>query len=316
MTERQQLPDVHLRNGQVRDEDERQLSQLFAEVCNWDRWGPDDERGTLNYVSPDKTRQAAALVQHGVVIPAGHAIDTERSRKNREPAVLEIHSPSEDEIAVTDTLALSVHSVTVTHLDALAHVFFGDHVYNARTVKTALSIERLRFGSVLALSGGTVTRGVLLDIARARGVPYLDTSCTITAADLDAAESLAGCRVERGDAVLVRSGLEAREAAQGPEDPRHRAGLAVECVRWFHERQISIYAGDCFDKLPSPYVGLTHPFHAIALAAMGLAMIDNVRLAEVARQCDETGSSCFMFVLAPLRIPGGTGSAVNPLCVF
>jgi kynurenine formamidase len=307
---------VALKTGQVNDNDAQHLSDLFAAVCNWGRWGPNDERGTLNYVTPDKARHAAALVKRGVVISAAHLIDMSVSRKNSRPALLSVDDRQPGAIAATDSFTISVHSVTVTHLDAIAHVFFGNYVYNGRHVDDAVRADGLHFASVLAQSYGTVTRAVLLDVARARELPYLDSTDTVTVDDLVRAEGLAACHVEPGDAVLVRVGLGARERVQGAEDPAERAGLTVDCLRWLHERQVAIYGGDCFDKLPSPYPGLSHPFHAVGLAAMGLVMIDNVAMESVAEECQRQGRSSFMFVMAPLRIPNGTGSALNPLCVF
>jgi kynurenine formamidase len=292
------------------------LLTLFQEVSNWGRWGTDDELGTLNYVTANKVIEAAGLVKSGRVVSVAHDIDTIQSRKNRVPAVYMMLYRGQDSISAVDLLSIVAHSVTVTHVDAVSHAFFGDHVYNGRTVAGTVKREGLDFGSVHAQRGGVTTRGIFLDVAATRGVAYLTPEETVSVADLEAAERASGCLVKPGDAVLVRVGLGAREAIEGPEDPSTRAGLAVDCLRWLHSKKVSLFGGDCFDKLPSPYRGPSHPLHAIGLAAMGLIMLDNVAMEPLAEACAAERRSEFMFVVAPLRVPKGTGSAVNPLCIF
>ena len=161
-----------------------------------------------------------------------------------------------------------------------------------------------------------MTRAVLLDVAAARGVPYLTVDDEVSPADLDAAEALARVTVEPGDAVLVRVGLGARERVEGPEDPAIRSGLGLACLAWLHARDVAVFGGDCFDKLPAAVPGPSHPFHAVAIAAMGLVMLDNADLEPLAEACREEERYESMFIAAPLPIPGGTGSPVNPLCIL
>jgi kynurenine formamidase len=147
-------------------------------------------------------------------------------------------------------------------------------------------------------------------------LPWLNPGEPVWPEDLDAAERLAGVKVMSGDAVFVRVGLSKREAAEGPEDPSRRAGLTAECLPWLHEREVAVYSGDCIEMLPQPYERLASPLHQIGLVAMGLSILDVPELEELAETCRSLSRYEFMVTYAPLRVLGGTGSAVNPICLF
>ena len=307
---------AEVRWDQVQSSDEDSLRHLFRELCNRGRWGDDDQLGTLNYISAAKVAAAATLATNGRVVSIAHDIDTTPSKKNRRPAVFRMLDMGAQAMSSADEVTIAPHSITVTHVDALSHCFFRKQVYNGRAVADVITSDGALFGSVYAQRNGIVTRGVLLDVAASRSVDYLKPADTVTPQDLDVAERYSGCVVEPGDAVFVRVGLGAREAVEGLEDGSERAGLDLDCLRWLHSKQVSVYGGDCFDKIPSSYAGISHPFHAMALVAMGLIMIDNVATEPLADACREFARSAFMLVVAPLRIRNGTGSAVNPLCIF
>ena len=296
---------------------ESELRALFDEVSNQGRWGPDDELGTLNHITAEKVAAAAASVVSGRVVSLAHDLDTNWSEKNYNPAVHRMLFMAHDApVTAVDEVTVVPHSFTVTHLDAVAHANFDGHVYNGRSAAKVTGRDGLSFGSVHAQRGGIVTRGVLLDVAAARGVPWLSADEYVTIADLDAAAELAGVEMAAGDAVLVRVGLAAREAAEGPEDVGRRAGLGPECLRWLSHHDVAVYGGDCFDRLPLPYERFPWAVHQIALAAMGLVLLDNVAVEELAEVCRQESRGDFLLTLAPLRIPRATGSAVNPLAVF
>jgi kynurenine formamidase len=215
-----------------------------------------------------------------------------------------------------DATEITPHGYAVTHLDAFGHAYFEGRAFNGRRVGDVWTAEGLTYGAIDELRDGIFTRGVLLDVARARGVDWLEAGEGVSAADLDRAEALTGVHVGTGDAVIVRVGLEARELVQGEEDTAHRAGLLPDCVPWLHEREVAVFGGDCIEQLPSPYPQVPSPFHQVALVAMGLVLLDNPAVEELARVTRQLGRSAFLLTCAPLPIPGGTGSAVNPLAVF
>jgi kynurenine formamidase len=221
-----------------------------------------------------------------------------------------------DATGSSDAVEIAPHGYAVTHLDALGHAFFGGRAWNDRRVVDIASAHGLSFADIEPQRLGVFTRGVLFDVARTRGVPWLEAGEGVSVADLEHAESLAGVRVESGDAIIVRVGLSPREAAQGEEDPRHRAGLLPECLPWLHEREVALYGGDCIEQLPSGHAAVPAPLHQVGLVAMGLVMLDNPEVEDLAHAVAEEGRAEFLLTCAPLPIPGATGSPVNPLAVF
>jgi kynurenine formamidase len=296
---------------------EDEVIALLRTCSNVDRWGADDERGTLNFVTPEVVVAAVRTVTAGRVLSLGHSLDTTASPKNPDPLVHRMHFAAySDSIGALDSIDVTPHGFAVTHLDAIAHVFFEGAAYNGRRAAGVVSAKGMTFGSIAALGDGFLTRGVLLDIARARGLPYLSARDGVTVEDLERAESAGGFRVQRGDAVFVRVGLAAREAREGPEDPSVRCGVTPECIPWFHERQIAVYSGDCVEQMPSGFSRMVLPLHQVGCVAMGLVMLDNTAVEDLAAVASEMGRWTFLVSCAPLRIPGGTGSPVNPLAVF
>jgi kynurenine formamidase len=295
---------------------EDELTELFARCSNRGRWGADDELGTLNYITNEKRRAAAALVRTGRTVSIGRDMSTVPDRVNTDPVRHRMLYDQDPPVSALDSIELSTHGFALTHLDAISHVFWHGHAYNGKRAAEVLSQAGLRSGSVYAQRDGIITRGVLLDVAAARGVPYLAPQETVTAEDLTAAEEYAGVRVESGDAVFVHIGLERREAEQGTEDPAARAGLDGGCLPWLHGREVAVYSGDCVERIPYPSEAVPLPLHQIGLVAMGLVLLDCPRLAELVATCSDTGRHEFLLTVSPLRLRGATGSPVNPLCVF
>ena len=296
---------------------EADVLALFERCSDRGRWGPDDELGTLNHVTAAKRVAAARLVITGRVVSLARTLSATASRSNPRPIRHRMLQGGEpDATGSSDATEITPHGYAVTHLDALGHAFFEGMAWNGRRATEIWSPEGLSFGAIGPLRHGLFTRGVLLDVARARGVPWLEAGEGVSVADLERAEALAGVRVEPGDAIIVRVGLAAREAVQGEEDPVHRAGLLPQCLPWLHEREVAVYGGDCIEQLPSGYPRIPAPLHMVGLVAMGLVMLDNPAVEDLVRAVAEEGRSTFLLTCAPLPIPGATGSPVNPLAVF
>jgi kynurenine formamidase len=293
-----------------------EVLESFEAVSNWGRWGAEDELGTLNYITPARVVAAGALVRSGRVVSAAHDLSTVPSAKNSVPLHHRMIYRGAHAHGAADEMLVYNHGLFQTHVDALAHHFFEEKVYNGRAVDDVVQARGLSFGSVYAQRNGLVTRGVLLDVARARGVDWLEPTDTVTASDLQAAEDLTGTTVESGDAVLVRIGLGRREATSGPEDVALRAGLGPDCAPWLHEREVALFGSDCPEKLPSAYPAIGLTWHIAALVFMGLVLVDTLDMEAVADACAEEGTSEFLYTQAPLRFAGGTGCPINPLCVF
>jgi kynurenine formamidase len=296
---------------------EEQVLELARACSNSGRWGPDDELGTLNFIEPSTRLAAIATVTLGRPVSIGQDLDTVPSAANPTPVVHRmLYAAHEGANAAMDVLEIAPHGLAVTHLDAVAHMFAEGQIYNGRSAAGTVTPAGLSFGSIYAQRDGIMTRGVLLDVAAAHGVPWLPPTARIYPEDLDRAAALGQVSVRPGDAVFVRTGLTARVAAHGPEDPSRRAGLMPECIPWFHEHAVALFSGDCYDHVPLPYTRLRSPFHQIALAYLGMPFLDATNLEELSAVCAELGRHEFLLTVAPLRIRGGTGSAVNPICYF
>jgi kynurenine formamidase len=297
------------------------MSQLSAKdlvvACsNLGRWGDHDERGTLNFLTPERRVAAAGLVKVGLVVPLAAPMRT--VGPGATPGVKHRMLANEDsrQLGASDEIAIASHGFAVTHLDALGHVFLNGRTWGGRLADDVVSSEGMSFASVFPLREGIFTRGVLLDVAAARGVSYLEAGTFVTAQDLDAAEHLAGVEVGEGDAIVVHTGLERRLALGQSDDPALRTGLDADCLPWIHRRRIGVYAGDCIERLPSRVRDLPLPLHSIGMANMGLVMLDNPQVSQLVDAVRTTGTSEFLLVCVPLPIDGATGSPVAPIAVF
>jgi kynurenine formamidase len=296
---------------------EAELERLFDELNNAGRWGANDELGTLNYITPAKRIAAAALVRTGRALSIARDLDTHQSANNPDPVRHTMCYQAHEPIGAIDALELGMHGFSLTHLDAIAHVYRGQDVYNGRKAGAVATPRGLTFCDILAQKDGIFTRGVLLNVAAVRGVPWMKPDEGVTAADLEAAEKRQKIRVESGDCIFVYTGLQKREIVEGPENLGQRVGIMPDAIRWMHQRQISVYSGDCVDAFPNPYsVRYCIYFHAIALASMGLILLDIPALEPLVELCDEMQRTEFLLTMAPLRIKGGTGSPVNPIALF
>lgn len=296
--------------------DDEELLDLFSTCSNRGRWGTDDELGTLNYITPAKRIAAAELVREGEVVAVGQPISTVQTLTNPRPANHLMLLELEPTLSALDYVGVAPHGFAVTHLDAVAHVFFEGSAYNGRRADDILSPAGLSFGAIQAQKQGIFTRGILLDVASARGKEWLSVDEFVTADDLEVAEFTQGVQVESGDALFVRVGLDARTGVEGPENPSERAGLDGSAVRWLHERQVAVYSGDCVERMPYPSRRVPLPLHQIGLVAMGLCLLDCPIVEELLAACRRLRRWEFLLTCAPVNLPKGTGAPVNPLCVF
>jgi kynurenine formamidase len=289
---------------------EQEIEKLAEELSNWGRWGKDDEQGTLNFITNKNRVAAARLVKSGRSVNISH-------RTSRETAQLQLVFMQVNSLEATDMISISNHGPFNTHIDAIGHMFYKGKLYNGRDANEVVHSNGLEWGGVRAMKDGIVTRAVFLDVAKARGVPYLAVEEGVVAADLDAAERLAGVKVGSGDAVIVRVGNQARAKATGQReayDPR--PGMLPETLRWLHARDIALWAGDCADRNPNPYKNYPWPFHILSEAVMGMPLLHFIDCERLAAVCQEEKRYEFMLTVAPLHIEEATGSPVSPLAIF
>jgi kynurenine formamidase len=295
---------------------------LFEQVANWGRWGDADERGTLNYLGPDLIASAARLVRSGVTITLGHELDTEARIDNPEPAEHHMTSTAggigEGALRIAkDYIGVDYHNDGHSHVDALCHVAFDGRLYGGRPA-TAVTARGSEACAIDVLKDGLVGRGVLLDVPGCRGVPWVEPGESVSTDDLLAAERAQDVTVGAGDILLVRTGHARRLAELEPWDTQSaKAGLDPTTGRFLAQRRVAALGSDGnSDTAPSTTDGVDFPIHALALNAMGMHLLDYLTFEELAQHCRKTLRWEFLFVAAPLRIEGGTGSPLNPLAIF
>lgn len=298
----------------------REFDALFETVRTWGRWAPEG-RGAWNRVTADHVGRAAALVRSGTVVPMARPWDTTPGPDNGNPA-LHYMSDLGDVVAPEpsahkDFIGADYHGKAVSHLDALSHIAYRGRFYGGGTARELVGAAGTRFGDVAAL-GSLVTRGVLLDLPAASGTTWLEPGQAVHAADILAAETALGVETGEGDAVLLRTGRFRRRREVGAWDlDAASAGLHVEAMPLLAERGIALLGSDGdSDVRPSPVEGLHSPVHTLAIAAMGVPLLDNLDLEALSAACAEAGRYAFLLLVAPLNVPGGTGSPVNPIAVL
>lgn len=292
------------------------VAGFHGKLSNWGRWGRDDQLGTLNLVTAAKRVRAADEVRTGRTVSCARPLPTEPGPSNPRP-VLHAMLGTATEGHGADYFAVASHGYATSHLDALCHIFHEGRLYNGHPIERVTAHGALELG-VHHLRHGIVSRGVLLDAPGARGLPWLEPGTGLLPDDLEAAERMAGVRVEPGDVLLVRTGRWARAAAQGDWAPADGlAGLHAACLPWLHERGVAALGCDgVSDVLPSGVDGARLPIHSVGIVAMGLTLLDNLDLEALAEAAREEGRHTFLIVVAPLVLLRGTASPVNPIAVF
>lgn len=293
------------------------FGRWMTELSNWGRWGPADELGALNLVTPAKRLAALALVRDGVSVSLARDVEKVKAEDNGSPFqhLMDRAGTNNPGYSVADTFRVSYHGLAHTHLDSLCHMFHEGRMYNGYSQNEVLSDGAHRLG-IQNLKNGILTRAVLVDLPLLKGVEFLEPGTAVLPADLDAWEKTTGIRVAPGDVVLIRTGRWARRAARGPWSGSF-AGLHGSCARWLKDRDVAILGSDAAsDVLPSGVDGVSMPLHQLCIVAMGTWILDNCDLEPVSAAAKTRGRWEFLLTLAPLAVPGGTGSPVNPIATF
>jgi len=313
------------------------IDRWMTELSNWGRWGKQDQAGTVNLITPAKRKQAAALVKEG--IPVSLSLDADLAPKgspeaeNPKPVTggpgyrprytwqhvmltngVDMRRPSGYAV---DTIEVNFHGNSTTHFDALSHFIFEGHIYNGFPA-AAVTHWGAEKNDVMPFKDGFFTRGVLIDWPRFKGVRYMGDEEAIYAEDLSAWEKKTGVKIESGDCVLLRTGRWKRVAEKGPLDLNVAApGFYASCAKWLKERDIALLGSDVVqDVRPSRVDGVNQPIHQLMLVAAGTPLFDNCDLEAASEQAAKLQRHTFCMSVAPLRVPGATGSPFNPLAIF
>ena len=293
---------------------------LYDAVCTWGRWGEQDQRGALNELTPERVAEAARLVRTGESVTLSLPLRTDRALDCPQPAEHRMTMLAEADAGLAfakDYVGVDYHSDGHTHIDALCHVAFDGALYNGRATGS-VTAEGATAETIDVVKDGLVGRGVLLDIPRLRGVPWLEPGEHIFREDLEAAERDQRVRVGAGDILLIRTGHARRLAELEPwETAAVKAGLHPTVAPFLAERRVAALGSDGnSDTAPSTTEGVGFPMHVLALNAMGIHLLDYLQLEDLVAACERAGLWEFLFVAAPLRIVGGTGSPLNPTAIL
>jgi kynurenine formamidase len=296
---------------------------LYDRVKHMSLQGPADRRGALNNISSSQVVAAASDVWRGRTVSLAAPIESEVALDNPDPVVHQMthagisSGPASGLSFAMDRVTLNIHGNADSHIDALCHVIFDGILYNGLSpgAVTAAGATEL---SIEVAGSGIVGRGVLLDIPRVRGVPWLEPGDHVTADDLIAAEAAQEVRIEPGDLLFVRVGHRTRRRTLGPWDAaKARAGLHPTALELLAERRIGALGSDGNnDTAPSAAEDVDFPVHVLAVNAMGLHLMDWLQFDDLVAMCEELNRWSFLCVVAPLRLRAATGSPVNPIAIF
>ncbi len=284
-----------------------EVASWYTDRRNWGRWGAGDEKGAINLITPAKSAAAAGLVRSGRKVSASRVFEPEQHFMRKSPRAGGAGS-------VVDYYGFIYHGQTITHIDALCHMWDSDGMWQGRDPDVEITTRGAAFGSIGAWSEGIITRGVLIDVPRHRGEPYVTAERPVHGWEIEEIASAQGVAVEAGDALLVYSGKDAYVRAGGVYGGGDRPGLSVTCAKFIRDHDVALLGWDMMDGRPDPY-GLAFPMHGV-LFNYGVALLDNALLEPLAGACAEEGRYEFMFMGLPLNVARGTGSPVNPIAMF
>jgi kynurenine formamidase len=300
---------------------QEEVQSYLSDRSNWGRWGEDDQVGAINLITPEKRVAAGRLLRTGRTVSLSRYFPKTPSPENTMPA----HHWMRKRVRDTgyggsqDYLGIFYHGFAATHIDALCHVWDPNGMWNGRDHNVEITFDGANFGSIDHWSDGIITRGVLLDITKHRGEPYVTMERPVHGWELEDAARAQGVTLEPGDAVVVYSGRDrwndAHPDAPWGSDINAMPGLHASCLPFIRDNDISVMVWDMMDFLPSGYGDIRLPVHG-ALYYYGVALLDNALLHPLAEACAQEGRYEFMLMVAPLKVAGGTGSPVNPLAVF
>jgi kynurenine formamidase len=309
------------------------LRKLALQVRNWGRWGPDDEIGTLNFITPDAIARASRLVTAGKVFALGIPLQREGPQSGTRQRFNPIHSMFRDggdqprtpaEVEAMEGYGGSDDWIVMplqcaTQWDSLAHIFYEGKMWNGYSADLVTSTGAAK-NSIDKTNSKLAGRGVLLDVARYKGVRALEPGYAITVADLEGTMAAQKVDVKRGDLLLVRTGHMTRYLDR--KDWRHYdlddfPGMSIHTTPWLHARQIAAIGCDNYavEVRPSEIAGFRNPFHVVAIPNMGLTLGEIFFLEELAADCAADGRWAFLLVAPPLAVTRGVGTPINPYAI-
>jgi kynurenine formamidase len=299
---------------------------IGEQLSNWKRWGAQDQRGTLNFIGPQQVLDAARCIRTGKVFELSIPLGADGPQTGLGGRINPLHfltvMPTDD-LQLGDGLNISDDFISMplqgaTQWDSLAHVGYDDRFYNDVPVDAVTAMRGATRNAIDQALPGIVGRGVLVDIARHRGVEWLEAGQSIEPDELDAALAAQGVGLTSGDVLAVRTGWRRKALTDGwggwlTANP----GLSVACAAWIHDREIAAVVSDNWgiEVQPAPPGQGLLPLHCILIRDMGMMLGEIFDLEALADDCAADGVWDFFFSAPPLRVVGGVGSPVSPVAV-
>ncbi|WP_424961405.1 cyclase family protein [Ekhidna sp.] len=283
------------------------IEKILPKITNWNRWGPDDEIGTLNFITPEKIAEASQLIKKGITVSLARQTSMTRTIGVREGK----YEMQKGAYGSRDFVGAVWHGFAVTHLDGLSHVFADTiNMYNGYPVSTISDGGARKLGMEKLAAKGIVGRGILIDAAE-----YLEGGVAlgqaITPEDLNMILDRQHVKIKSGDILFVRTGLGMKNTRE------RRAGLHPSCVVWMHENDVALLGSDGDnDAHPIPFERWSSPFHTIGIPYLGLPLIDNADLEALSKKCKQEQRYEFFVSINPWKIEGTTSCPINPIAVF
>jgi kynurenine formamidase len=283
-----------------------QFEQWMTKLSNWGRWGKDDERGALNLITPEKARQAAMLAKTGTSVSLARQVARATPKSTPQPRPVDRAGAFTSHFLIDgdflyERMEVEYHGGAISHFDALCHVSYQGKNYNGFVFKEIVTQDggcsKL---SVNSAKNGIVTRGVLIDLP----------NTSVGPAEIAAWEKKTGIKISAGDALLLRTQRPGAKPA-----PFGSAGYDPSLIPFFKERDIALLGADIPQEggnIPGVFI----PIHVFTLVSLGVNLLDNLALDELAVTADKLKRWEFMLVVEPLRVDKGAGSPVNPVAIF
>ncbi len=296
-----------------------EYDQLMQDISNWGRWGADDELGTLNLITKKTRKSAAKLVRKGITVSLALDLNKVKGPLNANPFEHDVYVAEFSGHQVAgDRYEVDYHGFAHSHMDGLPHFAHKGYFYNGVPYSAAKPEGAEKLGIQNAAINGVFARGVLVDMPAFLGVDFLEPGMAITPDDLKAWEKKNRVKIRSGDVLLIRTGRWAKVEKDGQWNFLEKAaGAHASLAAFLKERDVVMIGSDGVnDVMPSGVEGLVNPLHELVLVGLGLPILDNLDLETLARVAKEQKRATFLYVGAPLRVHGGTGSPLNPLAVF
>ncbi|ETT27214.1 cyclase family protein [Rhodococcus aetherivorans] len=300
------------------------MRELGRKVRNWGRWGADDERGTTNLITPERVRDAARLIRTGQIFELGIPLDGNGpqpggSRIN--PIRLMSENGQEQVLPggfkwADDYVFMPLQAGS--QYDSLAHVHYDEQLYNGHP-GDGVTVKGADKCGIHTQAKGIAGRGVLLDVARHRGLPWLESGTAITPEELDAVVEAQGVEVGPGDILLIRTGWHAKFLAES-DSAAYMAGepgLSLSCAQWLRDRDVAVVGADnwAVEVIPGENPGALFELHMVLIRDMGMTLAEMLDFEELSKACAADGVYDFFYTGPPLQFTRAVGSPINPLAI-